>query len=66
MKTESRYRVVDGSVSGHCCFEASVVDTQVPHPIYKDQPGWVCECFEVENAKHIAEALNAAEELRRG
>lgn len=61
MKTDSRYRVVDGSASGHCCFEASVVDTHAQHPIYKDQPVCVCECFEVEDAERIAKALNAAE-----
>ncbi|MNL08041.1 hypothetical protein D3C87_1287450 [compost metagenome] len=53
-----RYQVVDGSESAHCCFEATVVDTHTPHPVYRDQHAWVCECFERVDAEKIASALN--------
>jgi hypothetical protein len=62
-----RYKVVDGSLSAHCCFEATVVDTQKPVmlggvPYIRDgEPRFesVCECFEVEDAELICAALNA-------
>lgn len=48
-----RYKVVEGSESAHCCFEATVVDTQFCNEL-------VCECFDMESAQKIADALNAA------
>lgn len=55
-----RFKVIDGSQSAHCCFEATVVDTT--------KPGWgagryepVCECFERADAEKIAAALSAAD-----
>jgi hypothetical protein len=59
----ARFQVVQGSESGHCCFDATVVDTQSPHSAFKDSPDWVCECFELEDAEKICAALNAAEEV---
>jgi len=63
--SSGRFEVREGSESGHCCFEATVVDTATPHPVYgtlnPPQFNWVCECFEVEDARRIAAALNAAE-----
>lgn len=54
--------VVDGSQSGHCCFEATVVDTYKPVMVagehYKNQYEPVCECFEKEEADYICAALN--------
>lgn len=47
----ARYKVVDGSVSQHCCFEASVIDTSNDEII--------CECFETADAHKIAIAMNA-------
>lgn len=55
-----RYKAVEGSESAHCCFEATVVDTQIPNPMFRDEPDWVCECFNMETAQKIADALNAA------
>jgi len=55
-----RYKVVEGSESAHCCFEATVVDTQTPNPSFRNEPDWVCECFDMEIAQKIADALNAA------
>ena len=65
----NRYQVIERSESGHCCFECTVVDTSRPdmsadggkapmiidgRQIYET----VCECFSIENAKLVAEALN--------
>lgn len=53
-----RYKVVEGSESGHCCFGATVVDTQTSNPsLFCDE--LVCECFDMESAQKIADALNA-------
>lgn len=59
-----RYIVFEKSQSGHCCFQATVVD--MLRPEYNDSSGkllWynsVCECFEIDDANRIAAALNAA------
>ncbi len=57
-----RYKVVDGSQSAHCCFVSTVVDTTKPVMIggehYKGQFEPVCECFDEDAAKQIADALN--------
>ena len=55
-----RYQVVDGSESGHCCYEATVIDT---HKIcqHLKRPDWVCECFCKARAHAIADAMNAAD-----
>lgn len=46
-----RYAVADGSATGHCCFEATVIDlTRAAYP--------VCECMDKEEAERICEALN--------
>ena len=62
-----RYRVVDGSQSAHCCFDATVVDTTKPVMIggehYNGQFEPICECFDVEDATHIAAAMNLAAKL---
>lgn len=60
-----RYKVVEGSQSCHCCFDATVVDTTRPVWIngeqYQDQFESVCESFEKDDAIRICEALNAKE-----
>ncbi len=62
----SRYKVVDGSQSGHCCFDATVVDTTQPVMIggehYNGQYEAVCECFDHSNAERIAAALNSRDD----
>lgn len=68
----SRYKVVEGSQSCHCCFDATVIDTTKPSMIvdyqYVGENGpefvSVCECFNVEDASIICAALNAAELLK--
>lgn len=63
----SRYKVVDGSQSHHCCFDATVVDTTKPAMMgdeqYCDDNGpqfdSICECFDIDEANVICAALNA-------
>lgn len=68
-RDQPRYQVVPESQSGHCCFEATVVDATRPDlrstdgKHYQDSDGYlrykqVCECFDLEDAKRIAAALN--------
>lgn len=58
----SRYLVIEGSISAHCCFECTVVDThRLIHGRLECET--VCECFEKEHADRIADALNKAEGL---
>lgn len=50
------YFVEEGSHTGHCCFDWSVM--------VKKEDGdecVVCECFEKEDAFRIADALNASQ-----
>lgn len=60
---KQRYQVLPGSDSGHCCFEATVIDTQTPTPsstgVDLRPYTWICECFELADAERIAAALNA-------
>lgn len=58
-----RYYVIEQSQSGHCCFEATVVDSHTPCTAYPAAGRYVqvCECFNVEDAYKISDALNTAE-----
>lgn len=59
-----RFQVIEGSESGHCCFDATVVDTHVvrlPGSSVKNNFAWVCECMDLDAANTIAELLNRAE-----
>ena len=69
----SRYTVLNKSISSHCCFEATVMDTTKPCMIgaehYSDEDGnayyeSVCECMEEEDARRIADSLNKTEKRR--
>jgi hypothetical protein len=53
-----RYKIVEGSQSGHCCFDFTVVDTQ--EPLSYDPEGFkaICECFELRDAQVVCNALN--------
>jgi hypothetical protein len=57
-----RYKMIPGSQSAHCCFEASVVDTErsVKNGDGEDTDRFeiVCECFAEGMAMQIADALN--------
>lgn len=61
-----RYQVVLGSESGHCCFDATVVDTRRGEDGAERKEGkspyLVCECFYEVDANRICDLLNAAEE----
>jgi len=65
MTNDKRFIVVAGSQTAHCCFDATVVDTDKPTMIggkhYNNEYEPVCECFEVGDAERIAAALNAVE-----
>lgn len=58
----SRYKIIDGSQSAHCCFDFTVVDIDSPVMIgnkqFDNKFESVCECFDYESAKLICEALN--------
>jgi hypothetical protein len=72
MSKNNRYRVGERSTSGHCCFNATIVDNMQPHK-YRDPDGnilieidglpeceGVCETFDIEVAQAIADALNGS------
>jgi hypothetical protein len=62
--TYERYKVLNGSQSKHCCFEATVIDTNKPVMLRGEKMSWfhtVAECFELEDAMLICAALNAKE-----
>lgn len=43
----------------HCCWRASVLDTSVPPPYAESiGGGMICECYDIETAIKIADALN--------
>lgn len=59
-----RFRVIERSQTGHCCFNASVLDTTKPI-LGGDKVtllGYeaVCECFSGDDAQLICVALNEA------
>ncbi|QGH72604.1 MAG: hypothetical protein [Myoviridae sp. ctThM1] len=56
---EPRYQVKKGSESGHCCFEASVIDTHDSFNIGENvHYTCICECEDYTTAEWIAAALN--------
>lgn len=58
-----RYKVLPGSQSGHCCFDATVVDTHTPQNNWHGkEPRYeaVCECFDLADAELVAAGLNNA------
>ena len=66
--TKLRYKVINDSDSAHCCFEASVIDTQTPtisSPgiTIKDYTS-ICECMDIAQAHFIAKILNEKEHMQ--
>ena len=58
--SNKRYIVVEGSLSKHCCFEFTVVDTHAGKEDYGDY--WkraMCETFAKDSADEICNALNS-------
>lgn len=62
MSNEKRYKVIEGSVSAHCCFLYTVSDTTIKGEWPGDST--ICETFEEEWAIAIAEAMNERELTR--
>jgi len=62
---KERYKIVEGSDSGHCCFECSILDTYRKEAYTKadGSPYYVCvaECFYKEDAVNIVNTLNSLE-----
>ena len=66
---DNPYAVVKQSVSGHCCYEATVFDTRLPAKDYRTQEGsdqnsiylqnGICETFMLEDAILICNSLNS-------
>lgn len=63
---DDRYFVILGSVTGHCCFEASVLDRtqplEIPQRPENERFFVVAECHNPEDAYKICAAMNRAEE----
>lgn len=65
----SRYIIFNGSKSCHCCFEYTVMDSTKPDmigDIHYESDGvkhyeTVCECFDLESAEMVCNALNKEE-----
>ena len=53
-----RYKIVEGSESGHCCFYYTVVDTSATAHEHTKKFKSVAECFDDEDAKAVCKALN--------
>jgi len=74
METNLKFVVVNKSISSHCCFDATVMDTTKPVTYnvkgkeiqFIDSEGVahfkpVCECFTMDDAILICKALNDLE-----
>jgi len=70
-----RYKLVRSSLSAHCCFVGTVIDTDRPH--FQDNAKTVqmvvngellyesiCEVFDERDGEKIVQALNLLEKLR--
>ena len=59
-----RYKIIEGSQTGHCCFEYTVVDTLSIKSRGETEAdiryAEVCECFDRPSAVLICNALNAS------
>ena len=56
---DSRYIIIANSVSAHCCFEYTIIDTKQGKASYANR--WekqICETFEEPEAILICNALN--------
>lgn len=59
VSSSARYIIIDESVSGHCCFGHTVIDTAAGKVSYGDY--WkrsMCETFDRAEAEIICDALN--------
>lgn len=66
---KERYKIVEDSESGHCCFDVTILDTHRPKaytnidgkPFYYN----LAECFYAEDAENIVKALHQQEEYNK-
>lgn len=60
-----RYKVIEESLSGHCCFDFTIIDSSRKEVMndgsITDDDFRMCECFERAEADLICNALNAME-----
>lgn len=59
VSSSARYIIIDKSVSAHCCFECTIIDTAAGKEDYGDY--WkrtMCETFDRAEAEIICDALN--------
>jgi len=59
VSSSARYIIIDESLSGHCCFEFTIIDTAAGKEDYGDY--WkrsMCETFYRAEAEIICDALN--------
>jgi hypothetical protein len=59
VSNSARYIIIDQSVSAHCCFECTIIDTAAGKEDYGDY--WkrsMCETFDRAEAEIICDALN--------
>ena len=59
VSSSARYIIVDESVSAHCCFKCTIIDTAAGKEDYGDY--WkrsMCETFDRAEAEIICDALN--------
>lgn len=64
-----RYKIIEGSETGHCCFESTIVDThrfnEVPEGSLASKlppkPVIVAEVFNLSDAELIVDALNESD-----
>lgn len=62
----TRYIVIEDSVSKHCCFEYSIIDTAAGKEDYGDYKPWkrsMCETFNKTDAEIICESLNQKDNI---
>ncbi len=54
-KKPERFKIINKSISMHCCFEYTIVDMGMPD----NESPTICECFDLDRAKIICAALNS-------
>lgn len=52
-----RYQILEGSMSCHCCFGFTIIDTAQPEKFHPEGKT-MCECFDQFEADTICSALN--------
>jgi hypothetical protein len=63
--SDQRYIIVSESISGHCCFEYTIVDTAEGVDSLNNWNKTLCETFEEQDAILICKALNQYNEKNK-